>query len=353
MSSYNIYGGTPKKTLDLLKYFKEKSVFYAYSDAYSEYKPLFQQTNAHIYEGDYKRNIFLHIYKLLKIIDNEGIDIIQTQFSMGEVLGGILKKFRPHIKLVITFESSLPPSTLKKNVVSNIYKFADAFIYISNYVKKEKIQQFPLLANKFGKVIYNGTERREAIEERTFNVFHPALVDLSSLIDIKNISILIKAIKIIREKMDKEVFLYVAGDGSERSKLEDMIYRNNLNEYIHLLGQQKDVGQLINECDIFVHPCHVEGFGIAIAEAMMAGKPTIVANTGASPELIENRKSGLTVDPFDANAWADAIIQLLENKIFSQQLGQQAKRRACEMFSIKQYTTNYEAFYQELLEEQR
>lgn len=351
MSSYNIYGGTPKKTLDLIKKSDNNCFLYMYEKGYGEFKHLFVDAGALIYEGFYKRNIFLHLKALLRIIDKNNVQIVQTQFTMGEILGGIIKKLRPHIKLIVAFVGSSSPSGIKKYIVSKIYESTDAFVYISNYVKEEKIKHFPILANnKFGKVIYNGTNRRESNTKSTFNIFHPALVDIAGLTRIKNISILIEAISIIRQHTQKEVFLYVAGDGPERQALEEEINRKNLCKYVHLLGYQKNVGELIDECDIFVHPCYMEGFGIAVAEAMIASRPLIVSDAGALPELVDNGISGLVVDPFDAYAWAEAILKLLESKDMADEFGENARNKAQNEFSIEKYVSNYHELYMELLD---
>jgi glycosyltransferase involved in cell wall biosynthesis len=349
--SYNIYGGTPKKTLDLLNYFKTDSVLYVYGKGYQEFKALFEQTEASIYEGDYGRNLFKHIITLLKIIDRENIDIVQTQFTMGEVLGGIIKKFRPHTKLVVAYVGSSPLIGIKKYIATKVYNLTDSFIYVSEYVKNSKMQQLPILASKFTKVIYNGTRKRAALQKNQFDISHPALVDIAGLTNIKNISVLIQAIQIIRERYNKEVYLYVAGDGPERLALEEEISKRHVTKYVHLLGYQENVGELINKCDIFAHPCYIEGFGIAVAEAMMASKPTIVAKAGALPELIENNVSGLEVDPFDAGAWAEAIVKMIEDKKMADEFGENAKRRAQRKFSLSRYVCEYSSLYKSLLKE--
>ena len=123
------------------------------------------------------------------------------------------------------------------------------------------------------------------------------------------------------------------------------IETKHLGDYIYLLGYRTDSEVFLNDCDIFVHPCYVEGFGIAVAEAMMAAKPIIVANSGALPELIDDGKSGLSVDPFDANTWAEAILKLMEDKNMADKFGKNAKEKAQNEFSIEKYVFNYHNLY--------
>ena len=78
LASYNIYGGTPKKTLDLLQHLKEDASLYVYGDSFIECKHYFEESGATLYEGYYNRNLWLHIRALLKIIDEKSITIVQT-----------------------------------------------------------------------------------------------------------------------------------------------------------------------------------------------------------------------------------------------------------------------------------
>lgn len=350
MSSFNIYGGTPKKTLDLMKFFKEDSILYIYNDTYPEFKYLFENTGGKVYEGFYGKNYVRHLNKLLKIIKENNIDIVQTQFSMGETLGFLIKKFNSKIKLIVAFVGSNKPSFFKSIFLRYVYKKTDLFIYISKYVKKEKEKQFSLLLKKASRVIYNGTELREYLGDDEVELKSISILDIAGLTDIKNIKVLIEALNVlVHLKKIKSIYLYVAGDGPQKKELELLISKFNLEDHVSLLGYQENVGRLLNHCDIFVHPCYKEGFGIVVAEAMLAEKPIVIANSGALPELIENENTGLVVDAFDAEEWANAIIRLIEDKELSNYLALNARKKAELNFSVEKYTQNYKQLYQKLI----
>jgi glycosyltransferase involved in cell wall biosynthesis len=108
---------------------------------------------------------------------------------------------------------------------------------------------------------------------------------------------------------------------------------------------------LLKECDIYVHPAYAEGFGISVAEAMMAGKPIIVSDAGALPEVIgKETEAGLIINPFDAKMWADTILSLIHDRELSKSLGDNAKIRAENEFTIEKYFNNYKNFYLSLIE---
>lgn len=350
MSSYNLYGGTPKKTLDLMKHFKEHSVLYVYHDDFPELKVEFEATGGNVYEGFYGRNLLSHLKKLITILDTEKIDVVQTQFSMGETLGFLIKMSRPRVKLIVAFVSSLKPTILKGFLVSLFYRKVDSFVYISEYVKKEKLIQFPILKVKMGEIIYNGAEKRLINENKVVKMKRYSILDIAGLIPLKNIQVLIEALNIIVNLNQREdVFLYVAGDGPMRKELESLITKYNLHQHIFLLGYQSIVGGLLNNCDLFVHPSYDEGFGIVIPEAMLAEKPIIVSNAGALPELIENEVSGLIVEPHDAEKWAEAILRIIENPKLAKKFASNGKEWAENQFSIEKFTANYEKLYRSLV----
>ena len=353
LSSYNKFGGTPKKTMDLIKYSSNECHMYVWTNAYSkEFKNDFIESGAKIFEGNYKKNLYKHIKSLLNIIDEHDIEIIQSQFFFGELLAGILKTLRPKVKLIIAFVTSSSPSGYKRHILNKIYRKVDAFVYISNYVKNEKTKAHPLLKQANGHVIYNGTNKPPSKDKtiplrgETINI-----LCVSGLSKIKNVQILIDCAMILLKGGHTQIKFMIAGGGPAIASYRRQIKEKGLSETFELLGYQKNIGDLYKTTDIFVHPCYVEGFGIAVAEAMLEKKSIIVSNAGALPELIKDRKTGLLVNPFDAKQWADAILLLIKYPDFARQMATNAKTHAEREFSVTRFVEDYDKLYKNLLEQ--
>jgi len=345
----NIYGGTPKKLLDMVKHSRNRCVVYFWSEAYNEKNALFQEAGAETYTGNYGQNIFKHVRSIIKIVDKHSIDIIQTQFSFGETLGYFVKLLRPKVKLIVAFVGPLNPPLIKRIILNRFYKRVDAFIYISEYVKKEKKTVFPVLKKRPGRVIYNGTSLLPHSTKAAQFTDHFKILAVSGLVDWKNIETLIRAVGIIVHDMNyPRIELTVIGDGPERVNLEHLIADLKLKEYVALLGYREDVGDFLRTSNLFVHPSVAEGFGIAVAEAMMAGLPVIAANAGALPELIVDGESGLLVASCDAEKWAEVIVKLMKDPALARKLADNGKRRAFEFFSIERFVSNYETMYEDV-----
>lgn len=350
LSSYNRYTGTPKKSLDLIENSEHNSFLYVYSNAYQEeFKESFVKVCNKVLEGCFGRNLFKHIKKLLHIIDENKIEIIQTQFFFGELLGGIIKIFRPKVKLIIAFEGSMSQGLVKRIIQKIIYKRAHTFIYISNYVKDEKEKVFPKLKKANTVVIYNGTCKLKVddiVKNKPRNTFN--LLSVSSLIPIKNLNILIETMHLLALSDHKDIHLHIAGSGPQKEYLKLKVKEYKIGDIVHFLGMQKKIGNLLEASDVLVHPCFIEGFGLSVVEAMMAEKPVVVSNAGALPEIVSHKETGFLVSPFVAEEWRAAILELKKSKELAIRLAEKGREIAEKEFSVKNFADNYNLLYQNL-----
>jgi glycosyltransferase involved in cell wall biosynthesis len=106
--------------------------------------------------------------------------------------------------------------------------------------------------------------------------------------------------------------LEIVGDGRERAALEAMIADAALGDRVRLLGALSGVElkRALERADLFVLPSRAEGFGVALIEAMATGLPAVVTRSGG-PEDIVHGRNGTLVDPGDADALADGILDVI------------------------------------------
>ena len=138
------------------------------------------------------------------------------------------------------------------------------------------------------------------------------------LMSYKNIDILIKAIKIVKEK-NPEIKSLIIGDGPEKKTLETLTQKLNLGENIKFLGfleNQNDVYALMKSSKVFVLPSTREGFGIVVIEANACGIPVITVDykDNAARDIIEEGKNGY-VCQLDENEIAKEIMRILKNNL--------------------------------------
>lgn len=139
---------------------------------------------------------------------------------------------------------------------------------------------------------------------------------MGRLISHKNVDILIKSIKLIKEK-NPEIKSLIIGDGPEKKNLEALAQKLNLEKNIKFLGfleNHDDVYALMKSSKVFVLPSTREGFGIVVIEANACGIPVITVNheNNAARDLIEEGKNGF-VCQLNEEEIAKRIVRILEN----------------------------------------
>jgi glycosyltransferase involved in cell wall biosynthesis len=92
-----------------------------------------------------------------------------------------------------------------------------------------------------------------------------------------------------------------------------------------------------------------EGFGLVAVEAAAAGVPVVASRLGALPEIVSDGETGLLVRPGDADALADALRRLLDDRELRARFGMAARLRA-RRFAPDVATAQIEGLYRSLLE---
>lgn len=119
--------------------------------------------------------------------------------------------------------------------------------------------------------------------------------------------------------------------------------RLGLAEKISWAGLRPDVWQVLPALDLFVLPSLEESLPLAILEAMAAGLPVVATAVGGIPECICHGQTGLLVPPARSDALAAAIILLLVDPARRHRLGQTARRRVLDQFSLPVQAARIEA----------
>jgi glycosyltransferase involved in cell wall biosynthesis len=124
-----------------------------------------------------------------------------------------------------------------------------------------------------------------------------------------------------------------AGDGPARAALTAQLERLGLSGRVSMLGVREDVPRLLAAADLFLFPSRYEGAPLALLEAMAAGVPVIVSDSGPLPEIVRDGVEGLVVRGEDAGALAQATCWALEHENEMSALAAAALRRVASEFS--------------------
>jgi rhamnosyl/mannosyltransferase len=148
--------------------------------------------------------------------------------------------------------------------------------------------------------------------------------------------------------------LVMIGSGVLTPELAQQVKEQRLQDRVLMMGEvdNADLVAALHRCDVFTLPSiePSEAFGIASAEAMACGKPTVVCELGNGVNhLNQDQITSLTVPPRDASALADALDQLLQNNALRATMGAAAHKWAMEQFSAQAMALGTEKLYQSLL----
>lgn len=168
------------------------------------------------------------------------------------------------------------------------------------------------------------------------------LLSISRLIKRKGSDKIIQAMpEVLKEIPNLEYF--IAGAGPDKKYLEEI--KNSFlatRNKIHFLDQvsEEEKWAWLSICDLFVLPTrtedgNMEGFGIVYLEANLVGKAVLAGKSGGVSEAVEDKITGVLVDPKNVIEIADSIIELIENNDLRQKLGEQGKERVIKNFVWK------------------
>jgi len=141
----------------------------------------------------------------------------------------------------------------------------------------------------------------------------------------------------------------LAGDGSLRQSLEKAAIQLGLKDDVQFCGFVSDIPTFLSQVDIFVLPSLFEGLGVAVLEAMAAGKPVIASRVGGLAEIVHDGVTGFLVMPGNAQGLAAAIAKLAGDRFLSREMGQRGRTRLLEHFTLAQMASKNEAYYYALL----
>ena len=237
-----------------------------------------------------------------------------------------------------------------------IFKCLDAFIYsryykiicVSKQVQVALVEWLPNLKRK-SVVISNAVPVSDLSNGSIVKKYD--ILFVGRLTKAKGVDILLKAIKIIKEKYQKEIRAAIVGKGYLDEELKGLVMELGIEKEVEFLGVRRDIEKLMQSTKLFVLPSRWEGLPLTILEAMSSGVGIIATKVGGIPEVIENGKEGILISPEDPGVLAKAITELLTDEELRIRLGVNAFKKVKEKYSMEVYTKNIVEFYKSLIDD--
>ncbi|MEK7385116.1 MAG: glycosyltransferase family 4 protein, partial [candidate division NC10 bacterium] len=172
-----------------------------------------------------------------------------------------------------------------------------------------------------------GWRRQFAAAERRADG-RPTVLSVARMYPRKRLEDLLRAAAILRARIPG-VRLRIVGGGPEAVRLRDLHRELGLGDTVQFLGEVSRAGLAVEyvSAHCFCLPTVQEGFGLVFAEAMAAGLPVVACRAAAVPELVEDRRTGLLVNPRSPDELARALETLLMNEGLRKEFGAAGAQR--------------------------
>jgi glycosyltransferase involved in cell wall biosynthesis len=165
------------------------------------------------------------------------------------------------------------------------------------------------------------------------------------LVPHKGVDVLLQALR----ELPSDVALVVVGSGPRLVDLVGLARRIGVDDRVRFCSNVSDdeLPTYLGLADVFAFPSQnrLEGFGLAVAEAMAMGLPVVVSDVPGVREVIEEGRHGLLVEPLIASDLATKVRALLDDPSRARAMGAAGRQRAEERFGLGPITRQLLALY--------
>ena len=162
------------------------------------------------------------------------------------------------------------------------------------------------------------------------------------------------ALLAIKELVQKghDIQYLIIGDGDERQRILYTISDLGLEKYVQLYGKcpPNEVCQLLQCSDIFLLSSLSEGISNAVLEAMACGLPIVTTDCGGMKEAVTDGVEGFVVPVRDPLRMAHAIQTLVGNKALRSKMGNAARQRVLQQFTLQEQIQKFTDLFRDLLD---
>jgi glycosyltransferase involved in cell wall biosynthesis len=300
-------------------------------------------------------------FPLRRLAKSRGINVIHVHCSRDTwralLLAGILRK---SAVLVFTKHSGTPPTSRKRDPLHRLLvRRLDAMVANSHYIRENTLETYPIDASKV-KVIHYGLggeavgnpARAEEIRRELGGGRDSVLVGMvASLSEGKRQDLFVRAAKRISGLHPECRFVIVGipGQVAYANEIREMIVTMGLEKQVIMAGFLEDVPSLMQALDVLVLPSNNEAFGSVLLEAMANSRAIVGSDSGAIPEIVHHGENGVLFPPGNAEALAEAILQLIRSPEERVAMGEQGRRLFYERFYLDREVADTEELYRSLL----
>jgi glycosyltransferase involved in cell wall biosynthesis len=317
---------------------------------------------------------------LVKLFRAKRPDVIHLNSSKIGGLGALAGRLTRIPKIVYTAHGwafNENRSFVSKIILKVIYwvtmLLSHQTIAVSEYMRRSTIS-WPFVYKKIT-VIYNGL-RSEALMSKAnarheLSKMHPGLTKalaespasrtfwigtIAELHHIKGYDIALRGIKQIishsrAASAGKKIIYTIIGGGEEHDRLAALIEDLGLSKNVFLLGYVEGASQYLKAFDLFTLTSRSEGLAYVLIEAGMASVPVVATAVGGLPEIIDDMKTGVLIQPNKSEEVGYAIDFMATHDKVRKEYGVALHNKVLATFSLDETLSRTMALYRAYIAE--
>jgi glycosyltransferase involved in cell wall biosynthesis len=191
------------------------------------------------------------------------------------------------------------------------------------HIAQDKVSAF-LGVVDIAKVRIISREMNPLIKEFGLNARVPVLLSIGRFDAEKGHDYTIRMFLFLHQKVPN-AHLFILGEGPTHEDCMKIVQQAQSAEFIHLPGFRADIEHFFSLSTIFIRSFLFEGMNTSIQWAMAYGKPIVAFDNKSPSEILVHQKTGILVPLKDIRAMEQAVGSLLEDAIYADALGKEAK----------------------------
>ncbi|HNP61524.1 MAG TPA: glycosyltransferase [Nitrospirales bacterium] len=286
-------------------------------------------------------------------------DIVQTQSGFCNIWGRLAAKLAgiPVVIATVNFDEP-PPRWFLRPFMHAMHRWLStstaAYVCIAKHLMKEQLRPYEWSR---AEIIYQFFDlnrflggRPHLPEVRAFtDPARPVLGIVGRLEHEKGHQVAITAMRKIVDAVPG-ARLQIIGAGSLEKELRNQVQALRLSDHVEFMGHRTQICEMMSHLDLLLIPSYNEAFGLVVLESIAAGVPLLGSRSGAFPEILENGKYGMLVDPANPGALADAALAIIANPAPALVKLKEARAQVLKRYTKEESARRHAGLYARLAE---
>jgi len=316
----------------------------------------FENMGVKVWIVDMRRSISpLHdavaLRRIIRILKSRDFDVIHGHSSKGGMLARLAASaargrpivYSPHAFAFL--DRTTPASRLYRLLEKMARPCTDHLLAVSESEARIAIEELRYAPSQVT-AICNGI----AVPNRPRDPCKPNSISrqigmVAELRPQKDPAVFVKACALLHQRR-KGLRFSLCGGGPLERRLRRQSARLGLDGVLRFEGLVPNPRPFLEQWEVFVISSRYEGLPYVILEAMAAGKPVVATRVPGIEDVVVNGKTGVLVPPGDANAMADAVACLLDDRDLAAHMGQAGYERVAARFRLDKQLWELAEFYE-------